>query len=215
MKNETSFMSERTAEYALVPDFVAKLSGRFPSIVPLYFWSTREGSRIGRGSLCRWPVKIVAAFARRPKVSQPGDDSIIVKINAVLFDVAHTAAEIGVPVFAGVPLVSDLVSYSIGIQCSWFHVTSVPEQNVDRKFRLSLNGQPQCAEFPQGIAGPLSENSLVNIADSESHELDWMSALEAMRRIKSVGGFRHPIFGGGYRPFFLLMVADQKGIRIR
>lgn len=210
---ETSFMSEHTAEYALVPDLITKLADRCSTIVPVYFWGRREGSRAGRESVCRSPVRVVAAFARRPKVARPGSDSILVKFNNVLFAAAHAGAEVGVPVFAGVPLVTDLVFYSIGVRCSWFHVTSASKWSGDQELRLALNGQPQCAELPQGIAGPLSGTALADIAELESHELDWKFALEAMRLMKSAGGFHHPIFGVGYRPFFLLMVGDQGKVR--
>lgn len=212
--NETSFMSEHTAEYALVPDRITKLGDRWSTIVPLYFWSTREGSRAGRESVCHWPVRVVAAFARRPKVAHPGSESILVKFNDVLFAAAHAGAEVGVSVFVGVPLVTDLVFYSVGVRCSWFHITSPSKWNRDQELWLALSGQPQCAEPPQGIAGPLGATALADIAESESHELDWRSALEAMRYVKSAGRSQHPFFGG-YRPFFLLMMAEPHKANVR
>lgn len=94
---ETSFMSEHTAEYALVPDLAAKLSDRFASIAPVYFWGTREGGRVGRESVSGRASRVVAAFARRPKILHPGDESILVKINDVLFAAARAGAEVGIP----------------------------------------------------------------------------------------------------------------------
>lgn len=64
----TSFMSEHTAEYALVPDLVAHLGKHFSNIVPVYFWTTREGAHVGRESIGKHTVRVVAAFARRSKV---------------------------------------------------------------------------------------------------------------------------------------------------
>lgn len=206
---EISFMSEHTAEYALVPDLIAKLADRFPRVVPTYYWGTREGSRVGRESFDGRAVRVAAAFARRPKVTHPGCDSILMKVNDVLFATAHAGSEVGVPVFAGVPLVNNLVDFSVGVRCAWFHVTSTSDWSDDREFRLSLTCELLVPEPPEGVAGPLNQTQLLQIVESQCEQVDWMFALNAMRYVKSAGGMQHPIFGGGYRPFFLLMVADQ------
>lgn len=209
MKN-ISFMSEHTAEYALVPDLAAKLADHFPRIAPIYFWRTREGSRVGRESGRGRTVRVAAAFARRPKVTHPKSNSILVKVNDIIFSAAHAGSEVGIAVFAGVPLVSDLADFSVGVQCSWFHVISASEWNMDREFRLMLRGELEQPELPEGISGPLSQSALVEIVKSQCEEVDWIRALDGMRYVKSAGGMQHSIFGGGYRPFFMLMVADHR-----
>ena len=47
----TGFMSEHSTEYALVPNFIAQVAGRFPHVIPMYFWSTREGAQIANESM--------------------------------------------------------------------------------------------------------------------------------------------------------------------
>ena len=54
-----SFMSENTAAYALVPDIVAHLSEHFTHVIPVYFWSTREGSRLGIESMVNQTVRVI------------------------------------------------------------------------------------------------------------------------------------------------------------
>jgi len=59
----TSFFSERTAEYSILPPLVEHLAGRFGRAVPIFLWSDREGNiTLGRihegiarpiGSWCR------------------------------------------------------------------------------------------------------------------------------------------------------------------
>jgi len=203
-------MSEHTAEYALVPDLIARLGDRFPTITPVYFWATREGGRVGRESVGDRAIRLVAAFARRPKVLHPGDERILVKINDVLFAAAHAGAEVGIPVLAGVPLVSDLLDFSIGVQCSWFHISATSYQTADEEFLLALAERPQRPTLPQDVAGPLTAMELAELAESCCRELDWMQAREGMRHIKSAGGFQHSIFGGGYRPFFLLVCSNTR-----
>jgi len=206
---ETSFMSEHTAEYALVPDLIDKFSGRFPNITPVYFWGTREGSRVGHESVSGRVSRVVAVFARRPKVLHPGDKSILVKINDILFAAARAGEEVGIPVLAGVPLVNNLVDFSLEVPCSWFQITATSHRHEDYEFRLTLSGQPQRSALPKGVVGPLTKMELIDIAESSCHELDGMLALDGMRHVKSAGRFQHPIFGGGYRPFFLLITTDH------
>jgi hypothetical protein len=96
----TSFMSERTAGYALVPDLISHMSERFSHVFPVYFWSTREGARVGRESMEHHRVRVVGAYARRPKVIHPGDDKILVKVNDLLFSAAIEGTAFGIPIFA-------------------------------------------------------------------------------------------------------------------
>jgi hypothetical protein len=208
----TSFMSEHTAEYALVPSLVTQLGERFPRVAPVYFWATREGGRVGRESMNHHAVRIVAAFPRRPKVLHPGDGRILVKLNDVLFAAAHAGAEVGIPVLAGVPLVNDLASFSIGSPCSWFHISATSHLATDHEFLLPLVDDLHRPILPQGVAGPLTQPELVDIAESLCEELDWVQVLDGMRHVKSAGGIQHPIFSGGYRPFFLLLMATTGSI---
>jgi hypothetical protein len=202
-------MSEHTAEYALVPDLVAHLGKHFPIIVPVYFWATREGARVGRESISNHTIRVVAAFARRPKVVRPGDERILVKVNEQLFAAARAGAEVGIPVLAGVPLVNNLVDFSIGVSCSWFHISSTSQPTADREFLLALSEEPRRPALQEGVSGPLTQMELVNIAQSWCSELDWMGAVDGMRYVKSAGGIHHPLFGGGYRPFFALMPSNH------
>lgn len=206
-----SFMSEHTAEYALVPHLVAQLEGSFRTIIPLYYWATREGSRVGRDSLIEVPVRVVAVFARRPKVFCPGDEKILVKINDTLFAAAQAGGQVGIPVLAGVPLVNSLAHFSTGVPCSWFHIGNAPPSGWDVEFWMPLSEAEACnhLELPQGVAGPLIGAQVGETVDSQCSELHWEEALDAMRHVKSAGGYQHPIFGGGYRPFFLVMARDD------
>lgn len=207
----TSFMSEHTAEYALVPDLVGLLAEHFSTVIPLYFWATREGSRVGRGTRIDAPVRVVAAFARRPKVSNPGDEKILVKINDALFAAAQAGEEVGIPVLAGVPLVNSLAQFSMVVRCAWFHITAAPQSWWDAEFWIPMSddGAHSHVELPHGVVGPLTGTHVVEAVDSQCRDLCWEEALDSMRHVKIAGGHQHPIFGGGYRPFFLVMAQDN------
>ena len=205
----TSFMSENTAAYALVPDLIAHIRERFPHVVPVYFWSTREGARVGFESMGSHPVRVMAAYARRPKVLHPGDDRILVKINSLLFGGARAGAEFGIPVLAGVPLVNSLSDFSLGVPCSWFHLAPTSQGVADSEFLLSVSEQSPMSTSQEGISGPLTPKDIVEIAESQCHQLDWMDAAEGMRCVKRAEGAYAGPFGAGYRPFFLVMPSSH------
>jgi hypothetical protein len=154
---------------------------------------------------CR--VKVLAAYARRPKVTHAGDETILVKLNSLLFASARAGAGFGIPVLAGVPLVSSLLRFSIGVPCAWFLLEPVEKAETEFNLRLS---QPREVKDPvSGVSGPLTPVEIADIAASRCREMDWMLAAEGMRSVKEQEqGYRGP-FGVGYTPFFLVMTAKE------
>lgn len=205
----TSFMSESTAAYALVPDLIAQLGMHFAHIVPVYFWSTREGARVGIESMGNRTVRVLGAYARRPKVIHPGDDRILVKINDLIFSGAREGSRFGIPVLAGVPLVNSLADFSLGVRCSWFHIGGTSRTDTDCEFLLPVSEQSAMPTLQQGILGPLTPAEIIEIAKSQCRELHWIEASEGMRSVKSPEGMFGGFFGGGYRPFFLVMLSSR------
>lgn len=205
-------MSENTASYALVPDLVANLKEYFPQVIPLYFWSTREGSRVGFESMHHKVVKVIGAYARRPKVIRAGDENILVKLNKRLFASAITGGEYGIPIFAGVPLVNSLGDFSLEVRCSWFHIDSTSQIVKDCEFSLPVSGQTSEQAVAEGVSGPLTHSRIAEIVTSSSSELNWKEASEGMRRVKQPEGIHaQSIFWGGYRPFFIIVMSSEQG----
>lgn len=201
------FMSENTAAYALMPDLVGHLSAHHQRIIPLRFSSTREGARTADESMRESGVKVLAAYARRPKVAHAGDETILVKINALLFGSARAGAAFGIPVLAGVPLVSSLLEFSIGVPCAWFLVE--PVEQADTEFSLRLSQPSEVRNPVNGVSGPLTSEEIADIAASQCRGMDWMLAGHGMRSVKEQEqGYRGP-FGAGYAPFFLAMTAKE------
>src|SRR5689334_19704016 len=115
----SSFLSEHSIELILAPKFARILSTRFPGVIPLYFWGSREGGRIGRNSITDL-VRVIALYPRRPKVSEPFQQVIEVKFNAHLFNRTWEFNQLGIPVFAGLPLVNCLNHFNFSTNCLWF-----------------------------------------------------------------------------------------------
>lgn len=201
----TSFISEHSAEYILVPDLATVLYKKYSSVVPIYFWATREGGRLAAASMKASQVRLVTAFARRPKTSNPGDSDLILKINTTLLQAAAAGARLGSPVFAGVPLTTDLMRLQIGIPCAWFALLGKGQYAGDVYIRLSLTEERHNPSNKAGlIKGPLTENEIVDIVSRKATPMKWADAVETMkilRRSEKEYGW----YMGGYRPFFLII----------
>lgn len=204
------FISEHTAEYVLVPALTRILAASFSRVVPIYFWSTREGSNLGRRCMSSQPIRLVAVYARRPKIEELGQNHILVKLNAELFEYARVAKPLGIPVFAGVPLVSSLAELTLKSQCSWFRLAPDESQDRDTELRLTLSGarlddDRSCV----GLEGPLESGKLVESVLTGSERISWEQALEKLREIRqSVQRYGLYGFFGGYKPFHLLLFDD-------
>ena len=203
----TSFISEHTAEYALVRSLVGILSQQFSTIIPVYFWATREGSIIAAKSVERTHVRVIAAYARRPKVVNPYDNIVLVKINALLLQAGAAGLDVGIPVLAGVPLASGLLQFSIETPCSWFHINGRVPGDQDVEICISLSGEAQESNSCRpGVVGPLTANDLLSIVQSEARAMPWDVAVDCIRRVRSSGekGMRG-FFFSGYRPFYVVV----------
>lgn len=198
----TGFMSEHTAEYALVRDLSCALRPHFQRVIPIFYWVTREGSWIAGQSMAHLRVRILGAYARRPKIYRANEGSVLVKVNGELFVAARTASALGIPILIGVPLVSGLADFSVDCACCWFRLTPEFGEQEDYTFGLLVgNGTPTTMLCPQ-LRGPLRPLDTVDLLVSHSRAMRWDEAAAAMRTIRSSS----PVpmhFGGGYRPFFV------------
>jgi len=205
-----SFISEHTAEYALVGDITQCLMQRFSSVIPVYFWATREGSRVGCEYMQGRPVKIVAAYARRPKVQEPGQDWLLVKINSQLFQAAALGQQLGIPVFAGVPVVTSLTSFRLGVPCCWFVLSPKCSSDGDCEFRLSVADRTTERSSGSNIMGPLSQDEIIRVVEDHARAQPWEKASLFIREINRSGTqYLYSRFVPGYRPFFLLIPAER------
>jgi hypothetical protein len=205
--NPTSFISEHTAEYPLMHSLVGILSRQFSTIIPIYFWATREGSRIAAEGIGRQPVCVVTAYPRRPKIVNPEDSILLMKINAELLHAGSAGLDVGIPVFAGVPLASGLLQFSIDTPCSWFHQEGSSAEDHDLHILVSLTGEThEPSSSRPGVIGPLTTEGLLRVVQSAARKMSWDVAVESIRRIRSSGEIgTRGFFFSGYRPFYLVM----------
>lgn len=198
------FFSEHTAEYILVPRLISLLSPHFARVVPFYFWVTREGNSMSRKCGPRESVRLLSVFARRPKVASSCDDQILMTLNTELFNTATIGSDYGIPVFAGVPLVTSIAELTLDAPCRWFHLASNFCDAPDVVVTMQSNGVLTDAGLPSCITGPLDTDALVRIIREATQLMTWDDGIECLHCIRSDSSVRYRFFGG-YRPFHVML----------
>lgn len=195
----TSFISEHSTEYALVPQFIKILMPVFSKVTPIYFWATREGSNMNKDSYKRKLVRIVTLYARRPKIEEVNSKYILMTINPEIYNRVDYLENNGIPVFAGIPLVSSLVNFSILSRCAWIYLSSsTPHSEI--KFTID--------KF-EGIF----EDEIIEIVRDRTIPMEWRQAVKIMKNnIYEVGNqnfyrsFGRSLFGERYKPVYFVIV---------
>lgn len=211
----SSFMSEHSTEYALVNSIVKHLSVEFPIIIPIYLWLTREGNNLGKDCLLGRQVRLISVFPRRPKVSFPGQGEILVKFNSSILGWASAAQSLGIPVFAGVPLVSDLSAYRFNTHCSWFYLLGYEFARFDIEILLSRKGEfiDHSISHEEFLCGPLDRQAILEHTRNNSGRDQWQTWLEKIRSIREILAGRdfsmYGIYGATYKPFFLVLPLEN------
>lgn len=201
-----SFLSEHSAEYVLAPNIAKVLSAAYKAAIPLYYWTTREGASLAAAEMGGQNVRLVTAFARRPKVCKAEAKEILMKVNASLLQASTIACQLGSPVFAGVPLAAGLLQFNANTPCTWFHLGEPGTSNEDVYVRMDIEGNRLggARDNSDLVKGPLTDKEMLNAVKSCTRAMPWDIAVRAMRDIRSFGNDGR-WFMSGYRPFFLVI----------
>jgi len=192
----TSFMSEHTTEFYVVPRFRAIIEKRFSSALPMYFWSSREGTardaHVGvQGRLC-------ALFARRPK--DPTPTHVIMKVNAEVFDDAVRLRKLGIPTFVGMPEVVSFLELAGEFECAWFSLRATEDAQSDFYFTSAAPVEPDFR-----VRGPLNEEEICGIVQDECRDVTWAEAVGCMSEVRRSAAPGRFIFGPSYKPVYFFI----------
>jgi hypothetical protein len=195
-------MSEHTVELQLVPRFQAVLGSEFAKVVPFFFWSTREGNSESKSRNFDKYIRLCALFPRRPKL---GDgSSIFMKVNEEVFAMSFALKRIGIPSFVGIPLVHSLLEFVGEFKCKWFFLTPTDEIHVDMEVECETQG----VGVNEGLRGPCLDEDICEIVRTNTSEMRWPEAMEAVRSARNVTGrsfqYRFP-FGPIYKPIYFAL----------
>jgi hypothetical protein len=206
----TGFCSEHTAEYVVAPRFVSLFTARGLLAVPLFFWFTREGSATARISAPDLNVKVVAIFARRPKLCGR-DDAVEIKFNDELYEYATAAREVGIPVLAGAPLATSVFELTEHCAVAWFEISA--GMRGDRLVTVEVAPPHRLASEHVDISGPLSDDAIVGIVAREAAMRRWSEVAGALRCIRKLsGGRRYVWWAAGYKPFIGIICDDENSL---
>lgn len=210
-----SFMCEHTVEYALVHQLHSRIVALQKRVIPFYFWKTREGSSLSLASGDGAATSVCAVFPRRPKLAADGRERVIVKFNREVLEFAFLAKQVGIPVFAGAPLVRRIQDFSLDVSCLWFCLPGMQNHDSDIEIECPMAGEVSADLSLSASAIPLRLGELVaRISRYESRE-SWVEIVTKIRNLLTLHeetgmrglGFRsHWRFSyARYKPFYLLI----------
>lgn len=118
----TSFISEHTAEFALIPNIINIIKNEYEYVVPIFPWLNREGGRLAHSLHQNEEFKVIGIYPRRPKFDS-NRTSCLIKINEELIETAVIAKIINIPMIAGAPISKNLWELYNNPICKLFHLT--------------------------------------------------------------------------------------------
>ncbi len=198
-----SFLNERSVEFCLVPRLCRLLSD-FRRVTPIYFWRTREGSRLGFESDNGASVRVLAMYARRPKMSSVGDDTISMKINAYLRERVSFLANQGIPAVFGVPLASSLLDFQLSVPCIWFKVHSEGKDSGDIVISMDASTGSTQDNALDGSASTIQEDEILCMVRNAA-QFRLTRAIEIMGQKLPVEAPASWWFRGVYKPVYFLI----------
>lgn len=205
----SSFFSERTAEYSLVPNLMGELQKEFDYVAPIFFWKSREGNSVSKATLKNRQVKILPFFARRPKKTK-NERFTIGKINHQLFTFANNAKKNGLPTFIGYIASQNIFENYNCRNHYWFNITnSNCKDEATFSFDL-LHSRIKWLDQVDSKIEIINPRDIAQIMKSLTTYYSWNEALELMGELnKSMythNYFNYRFFGGGYKPVYFLML---------
>lgn len=206
----SSFFCERTAEYALVPVLQRALEDYFGSAVPIFYWKTREGNRVSSEVHKGQSVKVLAMFARRPKLTCK-KNWVSGKVNFELIQFADAARSVGIPTIAGFPAVGSLHDLYSDPPIFWLPV----EQSNAGELEFISNiarSRPILTDEEGRPIRTLSIEDVIAEVEENAEVLSWDDAMGHISELRQEHYREESYFAfgwfGGYKPVYFLMLHD-------
>lgn len=206
-KGPSGFFNERTAEYFLTPLLQRSLEAHFGSAIPMFFWKSREGNRTSLMIHEGRRVRVLAMFARRPKVGL-NSDQVTGRIGRELWTFARHASKAGLMTIAALPVVGSIFElYEPDARVLWFPLDQRENEDPFTVDKCKPVG-------PITLAGHAFKTStieeLVRSVHAKCGVFQWNEAMELMADLRQAGAGSPSFFGliGGYKPVYFLIPAD-------
>lgn len=204
MIRATSFISEHTAEFVLVPTLKGILQKEFEIVTPIFPWMTREGSKVSKILHRNDKFKIIGMYPRRPKIDLSNKENIFIKINEQIILGAQSGLSLGIPIIAGFPLVKDFWSLGKDPICIWIKLNA----QSDEIFQIEYVGDLHLDKDLSQIVF-YKERDILNYINDNARLFDIVTAMNMFRKIKKDSGnlefYSRFTFWGGYKPIYFLL----------
>lgn len=192
----TSYISEHSAEYSLVPSSKNVLESEFELVAPVFPWISRETSKISRQIHKNDHFHILVMFPRRPKVSEINLSNINVTVNEELEAFAEVGRCNGIPVIAGCPKAANLWELAKCSEYIWLQIG----HPALREYLVSV----ESLAFGSGSPRLNNEAIIDLVKESEIHDIDSFEVFLRETRESQP----HRMYGMQYKPvYFLVKVA--------
>jgi hypothetical protein len=204
--NVKSFLCEHTAEFILVPKMRDLLTQRFAHAIPIAYWKTREGNSVASSRHANRLFRMIAMFARRPKLAPVGQE-VFGKLNKQLFEFALEAWHLGIPTFAGFPVISSLWELTGETAVIWFLLRGDGSSDAEFSVNRSTLRCDMIATGGQSTA-VASDDQVLAVTAERTRVYGWEDAIESIDRLRrtSVRPSTRYLFGEpGYKPIYFLM----------
>lgn len=204
----SSFISEHTAEYILIPKLTQILKQKYELVVPIYPWMTREGNNLSKSIHGRDRFKIVGFYPRRPKINLE-ENKILVKINIEFLEGAQEASKINIPMLAGCPLAKSFWELNEETQCIWIKLNGETMPLYEIKYN-----QDNPIEFinTDNVGVLDKDEDILNFVKKGCATHDYESLIEAIHTIRKHSSTVYFMGFGSYKPIYFLLM--DKTIRI-
>lgn len=206
MPKPTSYICERSAEYALIPELVRKLKERFSSVTPIYPWMTREGSGFSKELHTGCQFKVLGLYARRPKLMSFSDSSIQVKFNEGIILGAAAGRELGIPMIAGCPLARNFLELGSCNSFLWADLRKFSSDEVDLNIVVDASLDYRRL-YERYLIADLDD--VLSIVEFEARYIDVRDLIDFVKIITMSGkeyGEYHPFaYMGGYKAVYILL----------
>ena len=200
-KKISSFVSEHTVEFVLIPKLTALLSNTFSNVVPLYFWLSREGSRLAQSIHGRDEFRAVALFPRRPKRKEGANNQIFMTVNESVITAAIALKSHGIPSIGGCPLISSFWMLSPQAPCVF---VGLSEMTASR-----YTFDARCGDVTPDDMILRSDSDLMRFVVDHTRKLDLEELVLAVRESRPSFDVQHRygshMFSTGYKPVLFLL----------
>ncbi|MGP2522755.1 hypothetical protein ACTUSX_23210 [Pantoea ananatis] len=187
----TSYISEHSAEYYLVPALKKILQEQYSHVAPVFPWMSREFCKISRRLHKDDLFHVLVMFPRRPKFNDPDNGEIYVTINHELEAFNKVGEEKGVPVIAGCPRAVDIWDLANCHNYVWLDLAQ--SNNHEYLNPISKMEKKGCLLEKEDIVALVRNSAIFNL---ETFEGFWRDAKETQP---------YRMYGSQYKPVYFLI----------